>query len=107
MSVPDVLKKSKAPLLDDDGFLAVNKYTLQHVTYPEIFGLGDCTNLPTSRTAAAICKYMEFFYRDSHWDCLKMVTQTTWGGFKGGLNTVTVYTTASHVGCNSCKLHYL
>lgn len=54
MSVPDVLKKSKAPLLDDDGFLAVNKYTLQHVTYPEIFGLGDCTNLPTSRTAAAI-----------------------------------------------------
>lgn len=54
MSAPDVLKNSKAPIVDESGYLAVDKYNLQHVTYPNIFGLGDCTNLPTSKTAAAI-----------------------------------------------------
>ena len=58
MSAPDVLKNSKAPIVDESGYLAVDKYNLQHVTYPNIFGLGDCTNLPTSKTAAAICKYV-------------------------------------------------
>ena len=56
MSAPDVLKHSKSPIVDATGFLNLNKYTLQQVDYPNIFGLGDCTNLPTSKTAAAICK---------------------------------------------------
>ena len=54
MSAPDVLKNSKAPIADGAGFLDVNKHTLQHSKYPNIFGLGDCTNLPTSKTAAAV-----------------------------------------------------
>lgn len=56
MSPPDVLKNEKK-LVDEAGFLNLNKETLQHVTYPNIFGIGDCTNLPTSKTAAAVGKH--------------------------------------------------
>lgn len=54
MSAPDVLKHSKASITDSAGFLDVNRHTLQHTKYDNIFGLGDCTNLPTSKTAAAV-----------------------------------------------------
>ena len=70
MSAPDVLKHSKSPIVDANGFLNLNKYTLQQVDYPNIFGLGDCTNLPTSKTAAAICKCHKMtiqFYRKLIW----------------------------------------
>lgn len=36
------------------GYVEVDKYTLQHVKYPNIFSLGDCSSAPTSKTAAAI-----------------------------------------------------
>ncbi|KAL5019796.1 hypothetical protein ScPMuIL_002688 [Solemya velum] len=52
MSAPDVLKESS--LVDQTGYMDVNKFTLQHVRYPNIFGIGDCTNVPTSKTAAAV-----------------------------------------------------
>ncbi|KAL5019790.1 hypothetical protein ScPMuIL_002682 [Solemya velum] len=52
MSAPDVIKQS--PLSDKSGFLDVDKYTLQHSRYQNIFGIGDCTNLPTSKTAAGV-----------------------------------------------------
>jgi len=52
MSAPDFIKKS--PLSDAGGWVDVNKYTLQHARYPNIFGLGDVTNTPNSKTAAAI-----------------------------------------------------
>ena len=42
-----------APLADSTGFMDVNKETLQHPKYPNVFGIGDCTNIPTSKTAAA------------------------------------------------------
>lgn len=54
MSAPDFVKHS--PLVDATGFVTVDKHTLQHVKYPEIFALGDCANLPTARTGAAIRK---------------------------------------------------
>ena len=71
----DVMKGS--PLCDQQGWVDVNKETLQHVKYCEpaptyhfnnwliqspfprplhvanVFAIGDCTNIPTSRTAAA------------------------------------------------------
>lgn len=47
-----VLKSS--PLSDEAGWLDVNKHNLQHKKYPNIFGIGDCTNLPTSKTGAAV-----------------------------------------------------
>jgi len=43
-----------AELTDEAGFLTVDKFTLQHVKYPHIFGIGDCLNLPTAKTAAAV-----------------------------------------------------
>ncbi|CAD8115388.1 unnamed protein product [Paramecium sonneborni] len=41
-------------LADAAGFVNVNHNTLQHVTYKNIWSLGDCSSLPTSKTAAAI-----------------------------------------------------
>jgi len=54
MSAPDVLKQS--PLAASTGWVEVDKATLQHVRYPDVFALGDCSNLPTSKTGAAIRK---------------------------------------------------
>ena len=50
----DVFKGS--PIADAAGWVAVDKATLQHVKpeYSNIFALGDCSSLPTSKTAAAI-----------------------------------------------------
>ncbi|QDT75652.1 NAD(P)/FAD-dependent oxidoreductase [Lacipirellula limnantheis] len=54
MSAPAFIAKS--PLADADGWVDVDKDTLQHRRYPNVFGLGDCSSLPTSKTAAAIRK---------------------------------------------------
>ncbi|XP_050346155.1 sulfide:quinone oxidoreductase, mitochondrial [Nymphalis io] len=55
MAPPAVLR-SAAHLADSAGFLAVDKFSLQHIHYPNIFGIGDCTNTPNSKTAAAVAK---------------------------------------------------
>ncbi|XP_006135101.1 sulfide:quinone oxidoreductase, mitochondrial [Pelodiscus sinensis] len=52
MGPPDVLMNS--PVSDTAGWLDIDKEILQHKKYHNVFGLGDCTNLPTSKTAAAI-----------------------------------------------------
>ncbi|ADI26444.1 FAD/NAD(P)-binding oxidoreductase [Geobacillus sp. C56-T3] len=54
MGSPAFIKKS--PLADAAGWVDVDPYTLQHKTYENVFGAGDCTNLPTSKTGAAIRK---------------------------------------------------
>ena len=54
MSAPDFLKNS--PLGNEAGWVDVHKDTMQHNTYANIFALGDCSNLPTSKTGAAIRK---------------------------------------------------
>lgn len=43
-------------LVTKDGWLDVNINSLQHNTYPNIFGLGDVAALPTAKTGAAIRK---------------------------------------------------
>ncbi len=56
-SAPDWVKRS--PLADPanpDGYVEVDKHTLQHVRFPEIFALGDVANSPNSKTGAAIRK---------------------------------------------------
>lgn len=53
-SAPDFVKNS--PLANAAGWLDVDKHTLQHNTYKNIFGCGDVANLPASRTGAAIRK---------------------------------------------------
>jgi len=48
----DVVKRSS--IVDAAGFVDVDKDTLQHKKHPNIFALGDCSNAPISKTAAAI-----------------------------------------------------
>jgi sulfide:quinone oxidoreductase len=50
------LDVTKGSALGVAGWIEVDKHTLQHVTYPDVFSLGDCSNLPTSKTGAAIRK---------------------------------------------------
>lgn len=52
MSPPDVLIKSN--LSNSAGYLDVDPYTLRHNIYENIFGIGDCTSCPTSKTLAAV-----------------------------------------------------
>ncbi len=54
MSAPDFIKSS--PLADDAGWVSVDPATTQHTKYANVFALGDCSNLPTSKTGAAIRK---------------------------------------------------
>ncbi len=54
MSAPDVIKSS--PLANEAGWVEVDKYTLQHPRFPNVFPIGDCSGLPTSKTGAAIRK---------------------------------------------------
>ncbi len=54
MSAPDVLKH--CPLANEAGWVDVEKYTLRHVRYPNVFSLGDASGAPTSKTGAAIRK---------------------------------------------------
>lgn len=49
---PTFIKESK--LADAAGWVDVNKDTLRHNKYKNVFALGDCSSLPTSKTAAAI-----------------------------------------------------
>ncbi|KAI8137505.1 hypothetical protein BJV82DRAFT_525223 [Fennellomyces sp. T-0311] len=49
---PTFIKESK--LADAAGFVDVNKETLRSTKYKNVFSLGDCSNIPTSKTAAAI-----------------------------------------------------
>lgn len=53
-SAPDFVRNS--PLANEAGWVDVDKYSLQHLRYPNIFSLGDASSLPTSRTGAAIRK---------------------------------------------------
>jgi sulfide:quinone oxidoreductase len=54
MSGPNFLKAG--PLVNAGGWVEVDKHTLQHTRYPEVWSLGDCSSLPTSKTGAAIRK---------------------------------------------------
>lgn len=53
-SAPDFVKQS--PLANAAGWVDVDKNSLQHVKFSNIFSLGDASSLPTSRTGAAIRK---------------------------------------------------
>jgi sulfide:quinone oxidoreductase len=43
-------------LANDAGWLDVDHHSMQHKTYPNIFGLGDVAALPTAKTGAAVRK---------------------------------------------------
>ncbi|KAF1031478.1 MAG: Sulfide dehydrogenase [flavocytochrome c] flavoprotein chain [Pseudomonas sp.] len=51
---PDFIRQS--PLADAAGWCEVNPHSLQHVRYPNIFGLGDVCSTTNAKTAAAVRK---------------------------------------------------
>ncbi len=53
-SSPNFIKCSS--LANPDGWVDVDKQTLRHNRYPNVFSLGDASSLPTSKTGAAIRK---------------------------------------------------
>lgn len=55
-SAPDFIKASPLSVKDDNGYVAVDKHTMQHVRYPNVFALGDVASTPNSKTGAAIRK---------------------------------------------------
>jgi sulfide:quinone oxidoreductase len=56
-SAPEFIKKSS--LSDPSspyGYVEINKNTMQHTRFTNVFAIGDCTNAPCSKTGAAIRK---------------------------------------------------
>ena len=56
-SAPDWIKSSPLADLENPGkYVKVDKHTLQHPQYSNVFALGDCTTTPNSKTGAAVRK---------------------------------------------------
>ncbi len=57
-SAPDFIKRSPLAWREgpNAGWVKADKYTLQHPDHPNVFALGDASDLPTSRTGAAVRK---------------------------------------------------
>ena len=55
-SAPDWIKSSPLSTGDALGYVEVDKYTMQHVRYPNVFALGDAGSTPNSKTGAAVRK---------------------------------------------------
>ncbi|MFM7754545.1 MAG: FAD-dependent oxidoreductase [Cyanobium sp.] len=52
MAAPEVVASS--PLANGAGFVEVDQFSLQHLSYPNVFSLGDVSGKPNSKTAAAV-----------------------------------------------------
>ncbi len=55
-SAPDWVKASALSTDEPTGYVDVDKNTMQHVRYPNIFALGDAGSTPNSKTGAAVRK---------------------------------------------------
>lgn len=53
-AAPDFIAQS--PLANEKGWVDIDKHTLQHVRYKNIFGIGDATSTPNGKTGAAVRK---------------------------------------------------
>lgn len=54
MSAPDFVSNSE--LANEAGWVDVDKHTLEHTRFANVYALGDASSLPTSKTGAAIRK---------------------------------------------------
>ncbi|WP_034887553.1 FAD/NAD(P)-binding oxidoreductase [Gillisia sp. Hel_I_29] len=65
---PSVAPKfvQESNLVNDAGWLDVDHETMQHLKYPNIFGLGDVAALPTAKTGAAIRKQVPIVVDNLH-----------------------------------------
>lgn len=53
MYTSDAIRNNRE-LSNEAGFIEVNKDTLQHVRFKNVFAIGDCASTPNSKTAAAV-----------------------------------------------------
>lgn len=51
---PEFIRTS--PCADEAGWFSVDQFTLRNPQYPNVFGVGDATNTPNAKTAAAVRK---------------------------------------------------
>jgi sulfide:quinone oxidoreductase len=56
MGPPDAIKNSPLAEASPPGYMDVDPATLRSARYRNVFGLGDCTNTPNSKTAAAVTR---------------------------------------------------
>ncbi|MBE4572305.1 pyridine nucleotide-disulfide oxidoreductase [Vibrio navarrensis] len=57
MRAPDVVRNSPLPWADkwiDQGWVEVDKHTLRHPRYPNVFAVGDIAGVPKGKTAASV-----------------------------------------------------
>ena len=58
MKAPDVVRNSPLPWQQGawgkEGWMEVDKHTLRHVRYPNVFGVGDIAGVPKGKTAASV-----------------------------------------------------
>lgn len=55
-SAPDWVKSSALSTGEATGYVDIDKHTMQHVRYPNVFSLGDAGSSPNSKTGAAVRK---------------------------------------------------
>jgi sulfide:quinone oxidoreductase len=84
MGAPEFVRTSA--LANADGWVEVNKNTLQHTRFPNVFSLGDVATIPTSKTGAAIRRQVPVLIENIL-------------AFKNGMEL-----TASYNGYTSCPL---
>ncbi|ALC43048.1 CG14997 [Drosophila busckii] len=63
MSAPDELAKC-TKLVNEAGFVDVDKSTMQHLKYKNVFAIGDCSASPNSKTAASAAAQSPVVYRN-------------------------------------------
>lgn len=56
MSAPNFIKESPLSTDQPTGYVDVDKFTLQHTKYKNVFSLGDASSAPCSKTGAAVRK---------------------------------------------------
>lgn len=63
MGTPKALAECSKLVLDT-GFVDVNKDTMQHNKYPNVFAIGDCSASPNSKTAASAAAQSPVVYKN-------------------------------------------
>ncbi len=85
-SAPDFIKTS--PLANAAGWIDIEKHTLQHNKYKNIFACGDAAALPVSRTGAAIRKQAPVLVSN----LLALITGKSMNSFYNGYSSCPIIT---------------
>lgn len=76
---PDIIRNS--PLSDSAGWIDVDPSTLRHKRYANIYGLGDATNTPNAKTAAAARKQAPVVAENILYDMGERAVQCEYDGY--------------------------